>query len=95
MKKEEILEKIIPIFKEVFNDDEMDVTMELTSEEIDEWSSVSQVLLLTAIEAEFGVAFKLREVALMNDVATIVKMIDQKLNASIKYLNKNKGRLGR
>lgn len=81
MKKEEILEKIIPIFKEVFNDDEMDVTMELTSEEIDEWSSVSQVLLLTAIEAEFGVAFKLREVALMNDVATIVKMIDQKLNA--------------
>lgn len=79
MNKQEILEKITPVFQTVFNDDELEVTMELTSDEIDEWSSITQTLLITNLENEFGIKFKLREIATMNDVATIVSLIESKL----------------
>lgn len=75
----EILEVLTPIFHQVFNDEDLEVTMDLTSADIDEWSSLSQTILLTEIEAAFNVKFKLREVATMNDVRSIVTLIQSKL----------------
>lgn len=74
-----ILKKITPIFREVFNDDELNVNINLTSEDIDEWSSLSQTILLTKLESAFNIKFKLREVATMNNVKAIVAMIESKL----------------
>lgn len=79
MDSQTILEKITPIFREVFNDDELDVNINLTSEDIDEWSSLSQTVLLTELESAFNIKFKLREVATMNNVKAIVAMIESKL----------------
>ena len=79
MDTQAILEIITPIFREVFNDDELDVNINLTSEDIDEWSSLSQTVLLTELKATFNNKFKLREVATMNNVKTIVALIESKL----------------
>lgn len=79
MTQQDILEKITPIFQEVFNDDELEVNMELSSEDIEEWSSLTQTIMLTKIEEEFGIVFKLREVAEMDNVSAIVSMIGSKL----------------
>lgn len=79
MDTQAILEIITPIFREVFNDDELDVNINLTSEDIDEWSSLSQTVLLTELESTFNIKFKLREVATMNNVKTIVALIESKL----------------
>lgn len=79
MTRKEILEKLTPIFQEVFNDNEMEVKLELTSDDIDEWSSVSQALLITEIEQKFAIRFKLLEVAKMDNVGTIVSIIEEKI----------------
>ncbi|MBQ6226488.1 MAG: acyl carrier protein [Bacteroidaceae bacterium] len=79
MTRKEILEKLTPIFQEVFNDNEMEVNLELTSDDIDEWSSVSQALLITEIEQKFAIRFKLLEVAKMDNVGTIVSIIEEKI----------------
>lgn len=79
MEPDKILEKITPIFREVFNDYEFEVNMSLSSEDIDEWSSLSQTILLAEIESAFGIKFKLREVATMNNVKNIVSLIAAKL----------------
>lgn len=81
MTQQEILEKITPIFQDVFNDDEMVVNMELTSDDINEWSSISQVLLVTELEEAFDIKFKLMDVAVMNDVKTIVNLISEKVSS--------------
>ena len=78
MTRQDIIKKIAPIFQEVFNDDEMEVNMELSSEDIEEWRSLTQTILLTTIEEEFGIVFKLREVAEMDNVESIVTMIESK-----------------
>lgn len=79
MTQQEIIEKITPIFQEVFNDDELEVNIELTSEDIEEWSSLTQTIMLTKIEELFGIVFKLREVAEMDNVEAIVSMIEEKI----------------
>ena len=79
MSQQEILEKITPIFQDVFNDDDMVVNMELTSDGIEDWSSISQVLLITELEQAFNIKFKLIDVAVMNDVKTIVNLIADKI----------------
>ena len=63
----------------MFNDDDLDVTMDLTSDEIDEWSSLTQTILVTEIEKTFDVKFKLLEVAKMNSVKAIVSSIQSKV----------------
>lgn len=79
MDTQKIINILTPIFQRVFNDDELEVDMDMTSENIDEWSSLSQAILLTEIETTFGIKFRLREVATMNDVKTIVSLISSKL----------------
>ena len=79
MTQQEIIEKITPIFQEVFNDDELEVNIELNSEDIEEWSSLTQTIMLTKIEELFGIVFKLREVAEMDNVEAIVSMIEEKI----------------
>lgn len=79
MSSQAILERITPIFREVFNDNELEVTLDLATDEIDEWSSITQALLLATLEKEFKIKFKLREVIVMNDVATIVSLIESKI----------------
>lgn len=79
MEAKEILRRITPIFREVFNDDELEVNMELKSEDIDDWSSITQMLMVTEIEREFGIIFKLIDVATMNSVAEVIEAIQNKL----------------
>lgn len=79
MTTEEILDKLTPIFQRVFDDEELEVTMDLTSEDIDEWGSLSHTILLTEIEQLFDIKFKLREVAVMNTVCNIVAAIENKI----------------
>ncbi len=79
MTTQEILDKLDPIFQEVFNDSDLAVDLDLTSDDIDDWSSLSQTLLLTEIESAFDIRFKLREIATMNSVRNIVAIIESKL----------------
>lgn len=79
MNKDEILKRLEPIFQTVFNDDELEVSEGLVFEDIDEWSSILHTIMIAEVEKEFGVSFKLREVATMNDVAALINTIETKL----------------
>lgn len=79
MNRDEILKRLEPIFQTVFNDDELEVSEDLVFEDIDEWSSILHTIMIAEVEKEFGVSFKLREVAIMNDVKTMVTSIEEKI----------------
>ena len=79
MNREEILKRLEPIFQTVFNDDELDVNIDLVFEDMDEWSSISLALMVTEVEQAFGIKFKLLEVAQMNDMSTLVNFIENKI----------------
>ena len=79
MSRDEIINRLEPIFQSVFNDDELELNVDLEFGDIDEWSSLLHTVMIAEVEKEFGVSFKLREVATMNDVSALVIALENKL----------------
>jgi acyl carrier protein len=80
MDNSEILTKLQPVFQEVFDEDDLIVTPQMTADDVDEWDSLSNVRLMISIEVEFGIKVKASEVANLSHVGLLVDLISKKLN---------------
>lgn len=82
MNDQKIWEKLTELFRDVFDDDEIEIHEETTAEDIFEWDSMTNIQLLVAIEKAFsGVTFSTGEVANMKNVGEMVNVIKRKLAA--------------
>ena len=79
MERNEILAKLTPIFRTAFNDDTIELDVDMTTDDFDNWDSVTQMILVSMIEKEFGIVFKLREVGMLDSVEAFVDGIEEKL----------------
>ena len=50
MENTDLIDRIAPIFREVFDDDGLVVTTEMTADDIDEWDSLSHIRLIVSHE---------------------------------------------
>jgi acyl carrier protein len=55
--KEEILGEIQVVFREVFKNEELIVDFESNADSISEWDSITNILLIDAIEEKFAIEF--------------------------------------
>ena len=62
MEMQEIFNTVQDIFRDNFDDDELVITRETSSDDIEDWDSLEQINLLTAMEKAFGLKFKLEDV---------------------------------
>lgn len=79
MERNEILAKLTPIFRTAFNDDTIELDEEMTTDDFDNWDSVTQMIIVSMIEKEFDIVFKLREVGMLDSVEAFVDGIEEKL----------------
>lgn len=79
MKRKEILEKLTPIFRTAFNDETIELSEDMTSDDFDNWDSVTLMIIVSMIEKEFDIVFKLREVGMLDSVEAFVEGIEGKL----------------
>ncbi len=75
MDRKEILEKLTPIARTVFESPELVLTDDMSSETMDKWTSLSFMQLLTAIEQEFGFRFKMMELLSLKNMGDIINTI--------------------
>lgn len=75
MDRKEILDKLTPIARTVFESPELVLTDEMSSETMDKWTSLSFMQLLTAIEQEFGFRFKMMELLSLKNMGDIINTI--------------------
>jgi len=80
MDKKEITNQLTEIFRRILNEDSLVLTGELTANDVDNWDSLTHMLLITEIENEFSVKFKLRELNKMKNVGVLIDIILTKLN---------------
>lgn len=73
-----ILKKLNEIFIDVFDDEDILLTMETTAEDIDDWDSLAQINLIIAIKDEFNIDFEFEEVATYKNVGDMVNAIKEK-----------------
>lgn len=78
MTREEVFERLNKVFRDVFDDDDITVTENTTSADIDDWDSLEHINLVAAVEQEFGMKFTMGQVVTMKNVGEMVDIILQK-----------------
>ena len=75
MSEQEILNAVQDIFRDNFDDDSLEITRSTCADDIEDWDSLEQINLLTAMEKQFGVKFKLDDVRGLANVGDMVDLI--------------------
>lgn len=78
MNKDEIIKRLTEVFRDVFDDDSIVITEKTTANDIDDWDSIEHINLIGAVEDEFGMRFKMREVSGMKNVGEMIDIISQR-----------------
>ncbi|MBL0181168.1 MAG: acyl carrier protein [Chitinophagaceae bacterium] len=79
MEKEEIVNKLTPVFRKVFADNSLVITEELSALDVENWDSLSHMLLIAEVENEFAIKFKLKDLNKMANVGDMIAIISSKL----------------
>ena len=75
MNKNEILAKVQEIFQDVLDNEDIVISFETTSDDVDEWDSLSHIQLIVAIEKAFKVKFTSTEIMSWADVGAMCECI--------------------
>ena len=79
MNSTEIFNNVVASMKEVFEDDSIVVTTETNAEDIENWDSLTHIVLISTIEKKFKLRFALGELQALRNVGDMVKLIQNKL----------------
>ena len=75
MNRQDILEKVQDIFRDILDNDEIVLTNESTADDIEEWDSLTHIQLIKAIEKDFSIRFTSREILSWNNVGEMIDSI--------------------
>ena len=75
MTEQAILEAVQEIFRDNFDDDTLEITRATYSDDIEDWDSLEQINLLTAIEKKFNIKFKLADVRNLKNVGDLLDLV--------------------
>lgn len=73
-------EKLQEVFRDVFDDEDIELYPETTADDIDAWDSLTHVQLIVAVEKAFGLKFSTVEVMKLKNVGEFIALIDKKLD---------------
>ena len=76
----DILDKLQPIFQDIFEDDQLLITAESNADTVEDWDSLAHIILIFAIEQEFEIKFALGELEAMKNVGDMVELMQTKLS---------------
>lgn len=75
MTREEVYERLNRVFREVFDDEEIVLKDETTSDDIEDWDSFEHINLVVAVESEFSFKIPMGKVITMKNVGEMVDII--------------------
>lgn len=79
MERTEIVGKLTAIFNEIFNDNSIVLRDDMTASDVENWDSLTHMLMITKVEEVFGIKFKLKELNKLKMVGDLVGIIESKL----------------
>lgn len=79
MEKTEIVKGLTPVFRKVLGDNTLELTDELNANDVENWDSLSHMVLIAEIENKFGIKFRLKDLNKMSNVGDMIAIISSKL----------------
>lgn len=80
MNSVEIKDKVQLIFRDVFREPELELRNELEAKDVAKWDSLHHMTMIAAVEKEFKLKFKLKELVAMKNVGDLLQAVEAKLN---------------
>ncbi len=78
MEENVIKDKISQVLVTILEHDNFEIHDALTAKDVDGWDSLSHMMIITKIEEEFGIRFKLRELNKLKNLGSLVSLIQSK-----------------
>lgn len=75
MKREEVYERLNKVFREVFDDETIELEDTTTADDIEDWDSFEHINLVVAVENEFSFKIPMGKVITMKNVGEMVDII--------------------
>ena len=70
-----IYARLTEIFQDVFDEDSIEVTPELSAKDVDGWDSLTHIRLILTVEKAFKIKFSTSEIGMLEKVGDLVKLI--------------------
>jgi acyl carrier protein len=78
LEKSEIVSRLTPIFRDVFDNDALVVSDTMTAADVPTWDSLSNINMIIAVEKAFGVKFSIKDVRNLKNVGELLELIKRK-----------------
>ncbi len=75
MDEVQIYARLSKIFEDVFDEDSIKVTPELSARDVDGWDSLTHIRLMVTVEKAFKIKFSTSEIGKLENVGDLVALI--------------------
>ena len=75
MERNEVLDRVQEVFRDVLDDEEIVLTDQTTADDVDDWDSLSHIQLIVAVEKAFHIKFTSKEILSWKNVGELVDSI--------------------
>jgi acyl carrier protein len=79
MEQGQIYSRLTKIFGDVFDEDSIVVTPELSAKDVEAWDSLTHIRLMLTVEKAFKIRFSTSEVGQLQNVGELVRLIEGKI----------------
>jgi len=74
----EVYQRLTTVLQEVFDDDELQATPDLTASDVEGWDSLKHVRLILSVEKAFHISFAASEVGNLKNIGELATLIEAK-----------------
>lgn len=80
MERAQIVQRIQAILEQVLKHNRFEIHDELTATMVEGWDSLTHMVIITEIEKQFGVQFKLKEINKLKNMGNLIELVQSKLS---------------
>jgi acyl carrier protein len=71
----QIYSRLTRVFNQVFDDETIELTPQLTAKDVDGWDSLTHIRLILSVEKEFKIRFTTSEIGNLENVGDLAALI--------------------
>jgi acyl carrier protein len=79
MEKSMIIKKIGEILTKTLKHNNFEINESLSADDVEGWDSLTHMLIITEVEKEFNIKFKLKELNKLQNVGSLIELVQMKI----------------
>lgn len=79
MNDTEIDNTLTSVFRQVLEDDTIELTPQTTAEDVEGWDSMNHIFIVVELEKRFGIKFQAAEMEELKNVGELASLVKEKL----------------